>query len=454
MKAQNLLILAASYFFYAWWDWRFLSLIVLSSLTDFVVGQKISDSHTPQHKKYWLWLSLAINLGMLGFFKYYNFFIDSFVDLFAGFGYDMPRRTLSIILPVGISFYTFQTLSYTIDIYRGRVKACRDLPAFLAFVSFFPQLVAGPIERAANFLPQFSRVRKFELEKAKDGARQVLWGLFKKVVVADTIGATVDEIVGHTDKFAGIYLLIAVFLFAFQLYGDFSGYSDIAIGTARMLGFKLMRNFNFPFFARDMMDFWRRWHISLTSWFKDYVFLGFSKGKVVNKKWVVIRNYILTFTISGLWHGASWTFVVWGLLHGLYQVPYMIWPGLRTNVRQTRPPFTIKGTLLAAGQMAMIWALNLFALVFFMSKDMKFALGYLSQMFSSSLIRMPKYYLDKVAWVFVFMAIEWWTMYQRKDHPLEKQSLHPVLRWGIYYGMALIILYFNYDRRAFVYFQF
>ncbi|MCI4668965.1 MAG: MBOAT family protein [Bacteroidia bacterium] len=454
LKWQNLLILGASYFFYGWWDWRFLSLVVISSLTDFYTGIQIQKAEDKGKKKAWLAISLVVNIGLLGFFKYYGFFVDSFIEMFRAFGYEMSDRTLRIILPVGISFYTFQTLSYSIDIYRGRLKASNDLVSFLAFVSFFPQLIAGPIERASNLMPQFHKGRKFDPQKAKDGLRQILWGLFKKVLVADTLGEVVGWIISDPESYSGAVLLMGVLFFAFQLYGDFSGYSDIAIGTARLLGFNLMRNFNYPYFARDILDFWRRWHISLTTWFRDYVFLSLSGGKMITNKWKVIRNYIITFTISGLWHGANWTFVIWGFLHGLYHIPYLLFPKLRSNVQQTRPPFTVKGTLTAILQMGITWALNLFALVFFMSPNVKYAFFYFSKMFSSSLFQMPERFLRKLPWLIIFMAMEWVQMYNKKKHPMQVGKWPVWVRWTLYYGFALAILYFNYERRAFIYFQF
>ncbi len=454
LKWQNLLILAASYFFYGWWDWRFLSLIVISSLTDYLTGIQIEDAGSKGQKKAWLGLSLAVNLGLLGFFKYYGFFVDSFLEMFRAFGYDMPDRTLRIFLPVGISFYTFQTLSYSIDIYRGRLKASKNLMAFLAFVSFFPQLIAGPIERASNLLPQFNKPRSFDPERAKDGLRQILWGLMKKVLLADTLGEVVTWIVAEPQDYSGAVLFLGVFFFAFQLYGDFSGYSDMAIGTARLLGFNLMNNFNYPYFARDIMDFWRRWHISLTTWFRDYVYLSLSKGKLVRDKWKIVRNFIITFTISGLWHGANWTFVIWGLLHGLYHIPYIFFPGLRVRIHETRPPFTIKGTIKAAWQMSLTLGLNLFALVFFMSPSVEYALGYLSRILSPSLFQVPERFLRRLPWIALFILMEYIQLYHKKRHPLQIGEWPLWARWMVYYGFALAVLYFNYERKAFIYFQF
>ncbi|MEL6696281.1 MAG: MBOAT family O-acyltransferase [Bacteroidota bacterium] len=454
VKVQNLLILAASYFFYAYWDWRFLSLIVISSLADFYAGMQIEKAPNKKQKQLWLFVSLGVNLGLLGFFKYFGFFVDSFIDLFQLFGYEIPARTLKIILPVGISFYTFQTLSYSIDIYRGRFKASKDLIAFLAFVSFFPQLIAGPIERASNFLPQFQKIRKFKPERAKDGLRQILLGLFKKVVVADTMGETVGFILESPESYSGIVLVIGLLLFTIQLYGDFSGYSDIAIGTARLLGFDLMRNFNYPLMARDIMDFWRRWHISLTTWFRDYVFVSLSGGGMLRNKGKIIRNFFITFAVSGLWHGANWTFVVWGALHGLYHIPYIFFPKLKSNVQETRPPFTIAGTFKALWQMLLTTVLNCFALIFFMAPNLQYAWDYFMRICSPSLFQMPERFKWKVVWAIAFLIFERVQMIRKTKHSLEIAPLPVVLRWGIYYAMALTILYFNYERRAFIYFQF
>lgn len=454
IRLQNILILIASYFFYGWWDWRFLALIVFSSLTDYLTGIKIHQSEEKQHRKAWLMVSLVVNLGMLGIFKYYGFFIDSFIELFRVLGYEMNDRTLQIILPVGISFYTFQTLSYTIDIYRRKIAPEKDLVAFLAFVSFFPQLVAGPIERASNLLPQFQKPRRVTLEKSRDAIRQILWGLFKKVVVADGLGMAVDQILAWPEEYPGSILLMGVFFFAWQLYCDFSGYSDIAIGTARLMGFDLMVNFNYPNFSRDLIEFWKRWHISLTTWFRDYVFLSLSGGKMVRSKWVMARNYVITFTISGLWHGANWTFVIWGFLHGIYHIPYIFFPKLKVKAKEMRPPFTIKGSVKAVLQNISIWVINLFALVFFMSKDLSSALLYHSRIFSSSLFTIPDAFRKHFYWLCVFMAVEWVQMYQKKTFPLQIASWHPVIRWSVYYALVLVVLYYNYDRRAFIYFQF
>lgn len=311
IKLQNLLIVIASYVFYGWWDWRFLSLIAFSTLVDYSVGIRLGIEQNQLKRKILLWTSIIVNLGFLGFFKYYNFFLDNFTQAFSFLGRDISVSSLNIILPVGISFYTFQTLSYSIDVYKGKLKPTKDIIAFSAFVSFFPQLVAGPIERATNLLPQFYKSREFDYNKAVDGMRQILWGLFKKVVIADNAAVFANLIFNNSADYSGSTLLLGAIFFTFQIYGDFSGYSDIAIGTSRLFGFDLMRNFHFPYFSRDIAEFWRRWHISLASWFRDYLYipLGGSRGST----WMKVRNIFIIFLVSGFWHGANWTFIVWGV---------------------------------------------------------------------------------------------------------------------------------------------
>ncbi|MFD0933321.1 MBOAT family O-acyltransferase [Psychroflexus salinarum] len=322
LKAQNGLILIASYVFYAWWDWRFLSLIIFSTLLDYTLGLALGKSTSKQRSKTLLWTSLIVNLGFLGVFKYYNFFVDSWVEAFAGLGINMEVSTLSIILPVGISFYTFQTLSYTIDVYREQLKPTQSLLNFAAYVAFFPQLVAGPIERATRLLPQFSKQRVFNYKVATSGVYLIIWGLFKKVVIADNCAFFVNQIFDQTQAYSSLELALGAVLFAFQIYGDFSGYSDIAIGTARLFGFQLMTNFAFPYFSRDIAEFWRRWHISLSTWFRDYVYIPLGGSRV--RKTLQVRNVMIIFLVSGFWHGANWTFLVWGALHGLFFLPLLL----------------------------------------------------------------------------------------------------------------------------------
>lgn len=314
IKLQNLFLLLASYFFYGWWDWKFIALIFASSSIDYILADHMSKREGMK-RKFLLFISLFSNLGVLFFFKYFNFFLDSFYESFQFFGYNFSHYSLHIILPVGISFYTFQTLSYTIDVYRKQLKPSDDPISFFAFVSFFPQLVAGPIERATNLLPQFNQKRKLNYESFINGSQDILWGLFKKVVIADRLAIVVNEIYNHPNEYHGLTFVLATILFAFQIYCDFSGYSKIAIGTAKFFGFQLMENFKTPYFASTLGDFWRRWHISLSTWFKDYLYipLGGNRRKT-------FRNLLITFILSGLWHGANWTFIYWGAIHGVFLI--------------------------------------------------------------------------------------------------------------------------------------
>jgi alginate O-acetyltransferase complex protein AlgI len=334
LTLQNLFILFASYLFYAWWDYRFLALIALSTVIDYVVAKQLKREDRKKQRKLLLLISVVFNLGLLAFFKYFNFFIDSWVDAWSMLNINMQRSTLEIILPVGISFYTFQTLSYTIDVYRKRIEPTNNFIQFAAFVSFFPQLVAGPIERASHLLPQFNKKRIFNSEDAISGFYLIIWGLFKKVVVADNCAFFVNQIFDGSGSYSSVELFLGAMLFAFQIYGDFSGYSDIAIGVARLFGFSLMTNFSFPYFSRDIAEFWRRWHISLSTWFRDYVYipLGGSRGN----HWLQLRNVFIVFLISGFWHGANWTFIIWGAIHALLFLPLLLTKKNRTYVAETQ----------------------------------------------------------------------------------------------------------------------
>ncbi|WP_430466460.1 MBOAT family O-acyltransferase [Winogradskyella ouciana] len=334
LRLQNILIVIASYVFYAWWDYRFLALIALSTIVDFFVAKQLNAARAKSTRKLLLLVSLIFNLGLLAFFKYFNFFIESWVDAWKTLGVDMHVSTLKIILPVGISFYTFQTLSYTIDVYRNKLKPTSSFIQFAAFVSFFPQLVAGPIERATKLLPQFSSKREFKTDFAMSGVYLIIWGLFKKVVIADNCAFFVNEIFSAPTDFSSVELILGAVLFGFQIYGDFSGYSDIAIGVARLFGFSLMTNFSFPYFSRDIAEFWRRWHISLSTWFRDYLYipLGGSRGG----KWNKVRNVFIVFLISGFWHGANWTFIAWGILHAILFMPLLLMDRNRKFIESTK----------------------------------------------------------------------------------------------------------------------
>ena len=452
LKAQNALLLVASYIFYGWWDWRFLSLIVFSSLVDYFVGIAMDRSSDKRKRKFLLFVSVAVNIGFLGFFKYYNFFSESFADAFTLLGRPFEAHRLNIVLPVGISFYTFQTLSYSIDVYRGELKPTRNLLAFLAFVSFFPQLVAGPIERAANLLPQFFSHRSFDYRKGVDGMRQILWGLFKKIVIADYCAGYVDLIFSNHESYSGSTLLVGAVLFAFQIYGDFSGYSDIAIGTARLFGFNLMRNFAFPYFSRDMAEFWRRWHISLSTWFRDYLYipLGGSRGS----KAKVVRNIFVIFIVSGFWHGANWTFIVWGALNAIYFLPLLLLNRNRHNLE-----IVAKGKYLPNGRewlsMLVTFGLTVLAWIFFRSANMGEAVSYLGGIFSPSLFFLPELLPMKLLMLIaVFILIEWWG--RESEYAIADLSIYRsgVLKYGFYYSIVLLIFIYGGGEQQFIYFQF
>ncbi len=449
MRVQNLLLLIASYIFYGWWDEKFLLLIVFSSFVDFFVGQLLNKTEAEGRRKLLLLVSLVVNLGMLMFFKYFNFFLDNFIQAFSFFGTKPNITTLKIILPVGISFYTFQTLSYTIDVYRKKLQPTNDFIGFFAYVSFFPQLVAGPIERASNLLPQFSKQRQFSYEDGREGLRLILWGLFKKVVIADTCAIYANDIFSNYQEYSSPLLLLGAFYFAFQIYGDFSGYSDIAIGTARLFGFKLMRNFAYPYFSRDIAEFWRRWHISLSTWFRDYLYipLGGSRGSKGKK----IRNVMIIFVVSGFWHGANWTFIIWGFLNALYFLPLLL-----SNKNRRHLGEVSEGQLLPSflefRQILITFTLTLLAWIFFRANSLTHAFDYLWHIvnFSFRPIFINKY--QYVPLVLAFVAWEW--LMRKQWHGLAINHLPTPIRWGIYLGMIWMILYFFGEEQAFIYFQF
>lgn len=453
VKAQNVFLLVTSYFFYGWWDWRYLSLIVFSSVVDFFVGIGLGRTSSTTKRKLLLLASITVNIGFLGFFKYFNFFSESFNEAFTFFGEPVSDPILlNIILPIGISFYTFQTLSYSIDTYRRKIQPTKNIVAFLLFVSFFPQLVAGPIERARNLLPQFHNQRIFRYNQASDGMRQILWGLFKKIVIADNCAIYANDIFSNYDDYSGSTLLLGAVFFAFQIYGDFSGYSDIAIGTARLFGFKLMRNFSFPYFSRDIAEFWRRWHISLSTWFRDYVYipLGGSRGCT----WLKIRNIFIIFMVSGFWHGANWTFIVWGTLNALYFLPIMLLGKNRVHTNSVA-----EGAYLPSFrelmQMVITFFFTIIAWVFFRSETVEKALSYILQIFSASLLTQPEVFPKNLIFlILTFLSVEW--VQRNKQHALqfENESLPQIARWSIYYTIILVMLLMGGDQQQFIYFQF
>lgn len=490
---QNLFIVVASYIFYGWWDWRFLILIAITTLCSFVSGLmisrceqvlsegggKCSRSKWLLNPKLWLWANILLNLSILGVYKYYDFFAREFAQLF---GIESDFLLLHLILPVGISFYTFQALSYSIDVYRKQIEPSHDIVAFTAFLSFFPQLVAGPIERATNLLPQFQKKRSFDYATAVDGMRQILWGLFKKIVVADNCATYVDTVFADLSNQSGSTLVLAAILFTFQIYGDFSGYSDIAIGTAKLFGIKLMRNFNVPYFSRDIAEFWRRWHISLTTWFRDYVYipLGGSRPNIPEAirlkgdkaiearytKWIAVRNTFVIFLLSGFWHGANWTFVLWGAYHALLFVPLLLMNKNRryrdTVATITLPDGTIKTkwfpSFKEAGQMLLTFSLAVFGWIIFRAQDISQFGEVISTICSDSLLSVPflktrSFYIPLFINIMILLGVEWQN--RTESHGLAKISEKRYIRHIVYYILIFIMIYAQPTSDAtFIYFQF
>lgn len=465
LKQQNILLIIASYIFYGWWDWRFLLLLIVLSLANYFVGIELENNQENSKGKKWFIFGLVINLIVLGLFKYFNFFIESFIDLISLIGYDLPRSTTKIILPVGISFYTFLSLSYIIDIQRKTLKANKNVAEVLLSLSFFPIILAGPIQRPASLLPQIGKKREFNYAQAVDGLKQLLWGLFTKVVIADNLAVFVDELFLNYSNYSGSTLFIAAIFYTIQIYADFSGYSDMAIGIAKLFGFSLMRNFAFPYFSRNIMEFWKRWHISLVSWFRDYVFLPFSfavSWRLKGEKVLFIRNELFIYSLAsgvvwfltGLWHGANYTFIIWGIIHGLFLVLYK-W--------QTRPrkrllkKFKIsnKNTVLVVIESLLTLFIVIMAWIFFRASSIEQAVGIFSEIFSSSLflapIKFPKYLLILLLG---FIVIEW--IGRSNNYAIEKMpfSRHRIVRWSFYYIILAVMFVFSGEGQPFIYFQF
>ena len=457
IKLQNTILLISSYYFYACWDWRFLSLILISSLVDFLVGIALSNQEHVVKRKVLLWTSISVNIGFLAFFKYYNFFVEEFVAVFSMFGREIQANSLNIILPIGISFYTFQTLSYSIDIYKRKLEPSRDFIAFSAFVSFFPQLVAGPVERASNLLPQFLRQRTFDYSNAVMGMQQILWGLFKKMVIADNCAELANMIFNNSADYSGSTLLLGAIFLSFQIYGDFSGYSDIAIGTARLFGIKLMKNFDFPYFSRDIAEFWRRWHISLSSWFRDYVYIPLGGSRV--KKAKNIRNVFIVFAVSGLWHGANWTFLIWGILNAIFFLPLLL---LDTN--RNHLDIVAKGKLFPSFKeliaILSTFGITVLAWVFFRAESLTHAISYLDSMFNLDLFSIP-HIMDmpkvKISLVLLtlFVCIEWLGREGAFAIDVLEKKLNGVQRLILYSFIVFLIgMYSPTSENPFIYFQF
>jgi len=448
---QNILVLVASFYFYACWDWRFLFLLIFSILLDYFSAKQIERTESKSRAKFWLILSIGINLGFLGFFKYFNFFVDSFADLVSAVGFKPNMWMLQIVLPVGISFYTFHGLSYIIDVYKRRIKAEHNIIEYSLFVSYFPLLVAGPIERATHLLPQIKKNRVFTYEKAADGMRQILWGFFKKIVIADNCAPIVNEIFANSAGESASNLVLGSVLFAVQIYCDFSGYSDIALGVSRLLGIELLKNFSFPYFSRDIAEFWRRWHISLSSWFRDYLYipLGGSKGGL----WMKIRNTFIIFLVSGFWHGANWTFIVWGGLNALFFLPLLISNNNRNNLE-----VVAKGKILPSLKevvnILITFTITCFAWIFFRAESIQHALIYIKNIFNNSLFTYPSHFSIKLLILIVFLFIvEWFN--RERFHGLEIIRYSPIIRHLTYLLIIwLIIRFANFSNNEFIYFQF
>lgn len=448
LRLQNLLIVIVSYIFYGWWDWRFLLLIAFTSFCSWGSGLLI-ERYRDEGKKAKIIsaANIVLNLLILGVFKYYDFFVTSFAQMF---GYCGDKLLLKVILPVGISFYTFQALSYSIDVYLGKIAPTHDIIEFFAFVSFFPQLVAGPIERATNLLPQFQTFRRFDYDTAVDGIRQMLWGLFKKVVIADNCAIFVDRVFGSYQTENGSTLLLAAILFAFQIYGDFSGYSDIAIGTSKLFGIKLMRNFDVPYFSRDIAEFWRRWHISLTTWFRDYIYIPLGGSRCSKAR--IVRNTFVIFLVSGFWHGANWTFVAWGAYHAALFLPLILLGKNRKYkdiVAKDRMLPTVKEML----QMLITFFLVVIGWIIFRAETISQACDIIGTVFSRSLISTPSIPSKTICFILLMLAVEW--AQRKKPHALDLTNIHShIIKYACYAAILVMIFLFGAFNESFIYFQF
>ena len=447
LPSQNVMLLVASYVFYGWWDARFLSLIVASTVVDYLLGQYLAVATNALKRKLLLTASMIFNLGLLGVFKYYNFFMENFMEIANSVGLHTNPILLKIALPVGISFYTFQTMSYTIDIYRKQLEPTKDFIAFAAFVGYFPQLVAGPIERASNLLPQMSKRRYFDYQKAVDGMRQTLWGFFKKVVIADAVAPLVDQAFGDPNGFSAIALITGALLFSIQIYCDFSGYSDIAIGISKLFGIDLMQNFRTPYFSRDIAEFWRRWHISLSTWFRDYLYipLGGSRGSTALK----VRNTFAIFIVSGFWHGANWTFIIWGLINALLFLPLLLAKRNRSNLND--PEISDLHRIL------LTFSITTIAWIFFRADSLSHAIDYLQNI---AIWNSGKSLSIKPTLV-VYIALLFFGDWIGRKHDFALNTLSegilsksPWLRLTLYLSLAYLILLYIGGQQNFIYFQF
>ena len=465
LKAQNLLLLIASYFFYGWWDWRCLLLLIIISTSNYFVGKWIDRNDLNNKKKIWFTAGLVINIGILGIFKYYNFFVDSFVNLISLFGYNLSKASANIVLPLGISFYTFLSLSYLIDIYKKNLDADRNIIEVLLTLSFFPIILAGPIQRPSSLLPQIAKKRVFIYDQAVDGLRQILWGLFTKIVIADKLALHVDDIFHNVSAYSGSTLLIGIIFYSLQIYADFSGYSNIAIGIGKIFGFNLMQNFAYPYFSRDITEFWKRWHISLTTWFRDYIFLPIS----FNVSWIVkndrvifiktemfiyIVASIITWFLTGLWHGANFTFIIWGMIHGFFLIIYQ-WQKSPRKKLFKKFGITNKNPIVIIIETLITLIIVMIAWVFFRSSTIHQANLFIAGIFSSSLFSFPQCLPKKVILITIlFILAEW--LQRNKQYALQVENVkYRIVRWGIYYGIiVLIFLSLGDSQQSFIYSKF
>lgn len=441
LKSQNIFILVVSYIFYGWWDWRYLLLLFMSSLVDYVIGLWLGELKDSRRRKLLLYASLAFNLCLLGFFKYFNFFVDSFISSFNFLGASLHKSTLDIILPIGISFYTLQTLSYTIDIYRKRIEPTKDAIAYFAYVSFFPQLVAGPIEKARNLIPQLEQRRLFNYEMVRDGLKYILWGLFMKIVVADRLAPLVDTIFENHQSLSSVTLLIGMIYFSCQIYCDFAGYSYIAIGIAKLLGINLSKNFEYPYFQPSFRKFWQKWHITLMSWMRDYLYSPLVNSLDNNWKKIICINIV--FLVCGLWHGANWSFVIWGGINGIYMSVSMFMRDKKLPMPEKIFPEKVN--------ILLTFTLFLFAATFFRAGSLEVALSYLRQFFDFSLFD-PTRYSAHMALVIAFFSWEW--VKRDKAHPLIFNNANTLARWSIYGVLIILIVKSFSNPKTYIYYQF
>lgn len=464
LKAQNLLLLAASYFFYGWWDWRFLLLLVILSFLNYLIGIRIGFSDTSAKRKRWLFVGLVVNLGILGFFKYFNFFVDGFSDILSIAGFQIGKFTTNIILPLGISFYVFLSLSYIFDIYRKNLFPEKNLVSVLLTLNFFSIIIAGPIQRPVSLLPQINKSRIFDYDLSVDGLKQITWGLFAKIVVADELAIYVDDIFNNVHNYSGSTLFVGIAFFTIQIYADFAGYSNIAIGTGKLFGFNIMRNFAYPYFAPDISEFWKRWHISLTTWFRDYLFLPLSftvSGKMVKERFLGINKELIVFMtaslvtwiLTGLWHGASYNFIIWGLLHGILLISFYIQRKprkkllKRVGVRKDHPILVGIEYLLTIFLIMLTW-------VFFRAESLDKAIEYITVMLSPTFFSKPQVHPFMLMCIVVlFLLVEW--LQRNYEHPLHMEKIdNRILRWSGYYFTVLLILFYAGGHQEFIYLQF